>query len=87
MEGRVDQVVKEFIKRLHKAYPRAIVEINDYKWSTEDASLDVYIPVDLTEEEEEDKFLDTRTKLAGDLFDSTGVYILALARSSDTADV
>ena len=86
MEGRVDQVVKEFIKRLHKAYPGARVEINDYKWSTEDASLDVYIPVDLTEEEE-DKFLDTRTKLAGDLFDSTGVYILALARSSDTADV
>ncbi len=86
MDKRVGRSLKEFTRRLHEKYPDAIVEVEDYKWSTEDVSVTIQIPQGMTEEEE-DHFLDIRTELTGDLLHETGVYILALARTPDKAEV
>ena len=86
MDKRHNLVLEEFIERLSQTYPEVTIQVNDYKWSTEDISLEVVIPNGLTEEEESD-FLDKQTEIAGDLSRETDVYILALARSPEIAEV
>ena len=41
----------------------------------------------MADEEEEDKIQEVVSDLRWDLFEETGVYILALARTSDKAEV
>ena len=82
MDERVKQAVEEFVTRLGRTYAKASVEPKDYKWSTEDVSLEIRNQFPMTEDEE-DQLSDLTTKLAGDLFDEMGVFILTLVRSAD----
>ncbi len=86
MDEQVWRVIAEFAERLRKVHPEAKIEIKDFKWSTEDVNTDVWIPP-IADEEEEANVHDKVSQLACDLFHETGVYILALVRPSDTAEV
>lgn len=86
MDERIQRAIDEFTKRVKQVYPDATTEVQDYKWSTEDAYIDVGIPP-MADEEEEDKIQEVISDLRSDLFEETGVYIIALARTSDKAEV
>ena len=77
-----EEVTREFIERLLKDYPSVQVKVSDEKWSTEDVTIDLVIPHDMTPEEE-DVFLDARTRIAMHLYDTTDVYVLAVAHRSE----
>ena len=81
MTSRTQEVTREFIERLFKDYPSVRVKVSGEKWSTEDVTIDLVIPPDMTPEEE-DEFLDAQTRIATHLFTTTGVYVLAVARSA-----
>ena len=82
MDTKTKTVVEQYIRRMNQAHPEVKVEIKDYKWSTEDVTVEILIP-DTVAEDVEDTILDLRTELTGRLFDSTGIYILAVARTVD----
>ena len=86
MDERACKALVEFAERLRQVCPAAKVEIKDFKWSTEDVNTDVWIP-SIADEEEEADLHDKISELTGDIFYETGVYILALTRASDTAEV
>ena len=86
MDERVQRVIEEFVKRLKHVHSEAKVEVQDFKWSTEDVNMDVWIPP-ITDEEEEADFHEKVSELTGDLFEETSIYILALVRSTDAAEV
>ena len=86
MDRKTKQAVDEFTLKMHMAHPEIPVEVKEYKWSDEDATLEILLPKTITEDEEND-ILDMRTMLTGNLFDSTGVYILAVARTVEQPTV
>ena len=78
---RVAEVTRVFIERLRQNHPSVNVNVTDQKWSTEDVTLHVVMPPAMTDEDE-DALLDVSADLAIHLYDTTGVYVLAVAHRS-----
>ena len=78
---RVTEVTRQFIERIRQDFPSVKVNVNDQKWSTEDVTLDMVIPPAMSADEE-DALSDASANLAIHLLDTTGVYVLAVARSA-----
>ena len=85
MDEKTCQALAALAERLTRSYPQARIEVKDYKWSTEDVSVEVLVPRGMTEEEE-NQLMDTVSGLTGDLWRDTGVYILALERRQETTE-
>ena len=78
----VTEVTWKFIEQPHQNHPSAKVNVTDQKWSTADVILDVVAPLAMTGEEA-DALLDASADLAIHLYDTTSVYVLAVAHRSD----